>query len=101
LLYVVNAIRSRRNRGIQSGELSTPLFVVKLLVISAAIPAAAWTFAGYQGLSWTGVIVLIVILFYDFVTRKTVLGRHIYAVGGNPEAAELSGISVSKITHVV
>jgi len=30
-----------------------------------------------------------------------VLGRHIYAVGGNPEAAELSGISVKKITHFV
>ena len=58
-------------------------------------------FAGYQGLSWTAVIVLIVVLFYDFVTRKTVLGRHIYAVGGNPEAAELSGISVARITHVV
>ena len=29
------------------------------------------------------------------------LGRHIYAVGGNPEAAELSGISVKKITYVV
>jgi putative multiple sugar transport system permease protein len=32
---------------------------------------------------------------------QTVLGRHIYAVGGNPEAAELSGISVKKITYVV
>ena len=44
---------------------------------------------------------MIVVLFYDFVTRRTVLGRHIYAVGGNPEAAELSGISVSRITQVV
>lgn len=101
ILYVVNAIRSRRNRGPQIDDLSTPLFIVKLVVISAAIAAAAWAFAGYQGLSWTAVIVLAVVLFYDFVTRKTVLGRHIYAVGGNPEAAELSGISVSKITHIV
>jgi putative multiple sugar transport system permease protein len=44
---------------------------------------------------------LIVVLLYDFITTKTVLGRHIYAVGGNPEAAELSGISVKRITHVV
>jgi putative multiple sugar transport system permease protein len=35
------------------------------------------------------------------VTRRTVLGRHIYAVGGNPEAAELSGISVTRVTQVV
>jgi putative multiple sugar transport system permease protein len=38
---------------------------------------------------------------YHFITTQTVLGRHIYAVGGNPEAAELSGISVKKITYVV
>ena len=101
ILYVASAVRSRRRRGRQVDELSTPLFVFKLVVISLAIGAVAWTIAGYQGLSWTGVIVLIVVLFYDFVTRRTVLGRHIYAVGGNPEAAELSGISVSRITHVV
>jgi putative multiple sugar transport system permease protein len=101
ILYVASAVRSRRRRGRQVYELSTPLFVFKLVVISLAIGAVAWTIAGYQGLSWTGVIVLIVVLFYDFVTRRTVLGRHIYAVGGNPEAAELSGISVSRITHVV
>jgi putative multiple sugar transport system permease protein len=44
---------------------------------------------------------LIVLLFYNFITSRTVLGRHIYAVGGNPEAAQLSGISVKKITYVV
>jgi putative multiple sugar transport system permease protein len=40
------------------------------------------------------------VLIYDFVMNQTVLGRHIYAVGGNPEAAELSGISVKKITYI-
>lgn len=101
IVYVVSSIRSRQRTGPQIDSLSTPLFIFKLVVVAAAIGAAAWTFAGYQGLSWTAVIVLIVVLFYDFVTRRTVLGRHIYAVGGNPEAAELSGISVSRITHVV
>jgi putative multiple sugar transport system permease protein len=100
-IYVASSIRSRRRSSPQADSLSTPLFIFKLVVVSAAIGAAAWAFAGYQGLSWTGVIVLIVILFYDFVTRRTVLGRHIYAVGGNPEAAELSGISVSRVTHIV
>ena len=102
VLYVSSQIRSRRKRGNgQVDDLSTPLFVLKLVLISSLIGAAAWTLSGYQGLSWTAVIVLIVVMFYDFVTRQTVLGRHIYAVGGNPEAAELSGISVTRITHVV
>lgn len=46
-------------------------------------------------------VVLIVVAFYHFITTKTVLGRHIYAVGGNPEAADLSGISVKRLTYAV
>ena len=46
-------------------------------------------------------VVLIVVGVYHFITTQTVLGRHIYAVGGNPEAAELSGISVKKIIFMV
>jgi putative multiple sugar transport system permease protein len=38
---------------------------------------------------------------YHFATTRTILGRRIYAVGGNPEAAELSGISVEKIIVIV
>jgi putative multiple sugar transport system permease protein len=102
VLYVSSAIRSRWKRGGgHVDDLPTPLFVFKLLFVSALIGGGAWLLAGYQGLSWTAVVVLIVVLIYDFVTRRTVLGRHIYAVGGNPEAAELSGISVTKVTHVV
>jgi putative multiple sugar transport system permease protein len=57
--------------------------------------------AGYNGLSWTVVIVLAVVGIYNFVTAQMVLGRHIYAIGGNPEAAQLSGISVKRITYLV
>jgi putative multiple sugar transport system permease protein len=102
ILFVFGEINSRRRLLNQGFEvLSTPTFILKLAFISALIGGIAWILAGYQGLSWTAVVILIVILVYQFITTKTVLGRHIYAVGGNPEAAELSGISVKKITHVV
>jgi putative multiple sugar transport system permease protein len=77
------------------------MFALKLVFISALIGGIAWVLAGYQGLSWTAVVILVVVFLYHFITTRTVLGRHIYAVGGNPEAAELSGISVKRITHVV
>jgi len=102
LLFVLSAVRSRMKRGsAQVDDLSTPLFIIKLALISILVGGMAWILSGYQGLSWTAVVVLIVVLVYDFVTRRTVLGRHIYAVGGNPEAAELSGISVTRVTQVV
>jgi putative multiple sugar transport system permease protein len=65
------------------------------------VGSIAWILAGYQGLSWTAVVVLIVVGVYYFITTQTVLGRHIYAVSGNPEAAELSGVSVKKIIYMV
>jgi putative multiple sugar transport system permease protein len=102
VLFISSGILSRKKMLNQKVEvLSTEMFVLKLLLISTLIGGISWILAGYRGLSWTAVVVLIVVLLYDFITTKTVLGRHIYAVGGNPEAAELSGISVKRITHVV
>jgi putative multiple sugar transport system permease protein len=104
IIFIISAIRDRRKM-IRTNSLSRALsinfFILKLVFVSALIGGITWLFAGYQGLSWTAVVLLIVILFYNFITSQTVLGRHIYAVGGNPEAAELSGISVKKITYVV
>jgi putative multiple sugar transport system permease protein len=101
-IYLASEIRSRlrsSNNGIPQSSLT--VFILKLVLITALIGGTTWILSGYRGLSWTAVIVLVVVGFYHFITTRTVLGRHIYAVGGNPEAAELSGISVKKITHVV
>lgn len=102
IFFVSNELftRSRMLKN-QLKVLSGGMFILKLVFVSVLIGGIAWILAGYQGLSWTAVVILIVVVLYHFVTTKTVLGRHIYAVGGNPEAAELSGISVKKITHVV
>ncbi|MCX8131797.1 MAG: sugar ABC transporter permease [Clostridia bacterium] len=100
--FVWSELRTRKNKQKYSFEVtSVSIFVIKLIFISAVIAYITWILAGYNGLSWTVVIVLITAAIYHFVSTKTVLGRHIYAVGGNPEAAKLSGISVKKITYVV
>jgi putative multiple sugar transport system permease protein len=102
LLFIINAINNRRKmRAYSFRVLPTHLFIIELVFVSALVGGVTWVLAGYKGLSWTAVVVLIVVLLYDLIMSRTVLGRHIYAVGGNPEAAELSGISVKKITYVV
>lgn len=102
LIFVISEILKRRRMKRQNAEISsTGMFIVKLVGISVLIGGFTWILAGYRGLSWTAVVVLIVVIAYHFMTTQTILGRHIYAVGGNPEAAELSGISVKRITHVV
>ena len=102
VLYLVGALNDRRKKLSYNAKV-TPLnmFVVQVVFVSVLIGAIAWILAGYQGLSWTAVVVLVVVLLYQFVATRTVLGRHIYATGGNPEAAALSGINVKHITYVV
>jgi putative multiple sugar transport system permease protein len=102
VLLIISELNSRRKKQAYNFEVLPPaIFILKLVFISILIGGITWLLAGYQGLSWTAVVVLVVVLIYDFVASKTVLGRHIYAVGGNPEAAQLSGISVKKITYLV
>lgn len=102
LLFVYNEISTRRNKMTYGFEvMSSGLFSSKLVLISAIIGYITWILAGYNGLSWTVIIMIIVVVIYHFLTTKTVLGRHIYAVGSNPEAAHLSGINVQKITYIV
>ncbi len=102
VLLIISEINSRRKKQTYNFEvLPMDMFIIKLVFISALLGSISWLLAGYQGLSWTAVIVLVVVIIYDFITSQTVLGRHIYAVGGNPEAAELSGINVKKITYIV
>ena len=102
VLLVISEINNRKQKMAYKFEvLPLDMFILKLVFMAALIGGITWVLAGYNGLSWTAVIVLVVTLIYNFLTTRTVLGRHIYAVGGNPEAAELSGISVKKITYVV
>jgi putative multiple sugar transport system permease protein len=102
VLYIIGEISSRRKKQAYGFEvLPNAIFALKLVFVSVILGLVTWVLAGYNGLSWTAVIVLLVVGIYNFITTRTVLGRHIYAVGGNPEAAELSGISVKRITYVV
>jgi putative multiple sugar transport system permease protein len=102
ILFVRGEIINRRKTQAYNFEvLPMSLFILKLVILSVLIGAISWMLASYQGLTWAAVVLLVVVLFYSFITTKTNLGRHIYAVGGNPEAAELSGISVKRITYLV
>ncbi len=102
VFFILGQINDRKRKKAYNFEvLPGAMFALKLIFISAIVGLVAWVMAGYNGISWTAVIVLLVVGVYHFITTRTVLGRHIYAVGGNPEAADLSGVSVKKITYVV
>jgi putative multiple sugar transport system permease protein len=102
ILYALSIFNTRKNKIKYNFDVvSMKIFIFQLIFVSAIIAYITWILAGYNGLSWTVVIVIAVVAIYHYVTMQTVLGRHIYAVGGNIEAAKLSGINVKKITYIV
>ncbi|CAD5140287.1 MULTISPECIES: multiple monosaccharide ABC transporter permease [Microbacterium] len=89
-------IRTRRIQRKMGSDMA-PIWVsvTKVVLISAVILIAGWLFAtGREGTSFpiSGVILLALVILYSFITNNTVFGRHIYAVGGNRQAARLSGV---------
>ncbi|HEY3339226.1 MAG TPA: multiple monosaccharide ABC transporter permease [Propionicimonas sp.] len=75
--------------------------VVKVVLLSTVIIVFMLLLASYKGIPVVGLILLALIIIYTFVTQKTVVGRHIYAVGGNRNAARLTGVNTKRIDFLV
>lgn len=73
-------------------------FATRSAIMSAFIIAFSYLLATYRGLPNVLVVMFVLILFYRFVTSRTVIGRRIYALGGNAKAAKLSGIKTERLT---
>jgi D-xylose transport system permease protein len=94
-VYAVSLIvgRLRRQRA------NLPVQSVAQLGLQIGLPIvisgiAVFTFDSFQGVSLPTVITLSVIMVFWLITTKTSFGRHIYAVGGNAEAARRAGIRI-------
>ena len=86
-------LRERANQGRHAMAAEPyPFFVGKNLVFVALIVSFSWKLASYKGLPNVLIIMTLLMLFYDFVTTRTTVGRRIYALGGNEKAARLSGV---------
>ena len=96
--YAVSVFRTRqgRIRYEQSVE-SFPLFITRILVVGAVVMAFAWQLAHARGLPIVLIILAVLVLAYGLVTRRTVFGRQVYAIGGNLSAAMLSGVKVRAV----
>ncbi|GAA4913463.1 multiple monosaccharide ABC transporter permease [Nesterenkonia rhizosphaerae] len=77
------------------------LFAVKILLVAAVIMAFGWRLANARGLPIVLILLAALVLIYGFVTQRTVFGRHIYAMGGNLQAAKLSGVKTKTVNFML
>jgi putative multiple sugar transport system permease protein len=98
IIYIVSQVIERSNKTKFQFEVSSPgAFFAKLTVIVCVINAFTYILAIYRGIPMSLIIVSMLVIIYAFITNKTIVGRHIYAYGGNPKAAMLSGVKTKKI----
>ena len=96
--YAASRLAVRRRREAAGLEVS-PLsgLALQLGVIAVAVIAAVAILNADRGVPLAAVIVVVLMILFTFITERTRYGRHIFAVGGNEEAARRAGINVNRI----
>ncbi|MEV6662954.1 multiple monosaccharide ABC transporter permease [Streptomyces nigra] len=77
------------------------LFLLKLVALAAAILTLTMLLASYKGAPIVLLILGVLLVGFGYVMRNAIIGRHIYAIGGNLPAAKLSGVKDKKVTFLV
>ncbi|MFC5470710.1 multiple monosaccharide ABC transporter permease [Cohnella suwonensis] len=102
LLTVLQEIRNRRTQSKYGFDiLPLPWFILKLAAIVAVINVFTYVLAEYKGIPFILIILFFLVVVYSFVMKRTVMGRHTYALGGNEKAAKLSGVKTKRVTFWV
>lgn len=98
VIVVILQVRSRQERIRYKVEVS-PFYMFALLQagIVAFIMLMSYALAVYNGAPKVLLIVGVIVAVYSFIISRTVIGRHIIAVGGNRQAAVLSGIKDDRV----
>ncbi|MDP4690842.1 MAG: hypothetical protein NWR17_10095 [Candidatus Nanopelagicales bacterium] len=104
-LSTLASIRRRRTAGLPAEAMSVwgakvgglavlILVATYLLNQERQLPTAKVTI---QGVPWVVVVILVLLVGLTFLLQRTAFGRHVYAVGGNREAARRAGINVKRL----
>jgi D-xylose transport system permease protein len=97
-LYAASTLLARRRRaaaGLEVGPITGT--VVRLVAVAAAILVAIEILNQNRGVPLAVLIVIVLSVYFTFITERTRYGRHIFAVGGNEEAARRAGIRINVI----
>ncbi|MNH81123.1 Xylose transport system permease protein XylH [compost metagenome] len=102
VIFVINEMRDRaQHRKYNFDVIPQGLFIAKLVALLVVINLFTYMLATYSGIPNILVLMFLLIVIYSFVMNKTVMGRHVYALGGNEKAAGLSGVKTKKVTFWV
>ncbi len=99
--YIALQMISRQNKikkGYETPKVSST--VINVVIICAVVLAFMYKLSLYKGIPVILIWVAIIVLIYTYITSKTTIGRHFYAVGGNEKATKLSGINTNRVYFI-
>ena len=102
IIFILNELKVRRTDiKYNFNTVSLPLFITKIVLFVAVINLFSYVLALYEGIPYVLIVLVLLVVGYTFLMSKTVFGRHVYAVGGNAKAAQLSGVKTKKSKFLV
>lgn len=99
ILFELNSRRAKQAYGFAVSSIGS--MILKFILFTCLFLVFGYIFASYKGVPTVLILLAVLILSYGYLSTKTVPGRHIYAYGGNPKAAELSGVKVKRVVFWV
>ncbi len=101
VIIILAELKNRANRTKKGYELD-PLYksIIKTVLICAVVLFVVYKLALYKGIPFILIWIAVIMLVYNFIASKTILGRHFYTVGGNVEAAKMSGVDTRRIYFI-
>jgi putative multiple sugar transport system permease protein len=95
VFFNIKGRMTRVKHGVE--EEPSTIFIGRNLLTAAVAIYVGYLLALYRGLPTVLITLLVLTMLYVFVTTRTVIGRRIYALGGNEKAAKLSGINTNRL----
>jgi len=97
ILFVASSFFKRKKRKKYGFSVPTIwLDLAKVVLIAGAISGFFAVMITNRGVPYAVVLMLALAILFNFISRNTVFGRQLYAIGGNPDAAALSGVNIKK-----
>jgi D-xylose transport system permease protein len=96
----ITSVRRRRANGLSAPPMGVTVLTLGAAAIGGIVLVAVCNSSVYGGALWVVPFVGIVLAFYTWMLTKTRLGRYMYAIGANPEAARRAGINVNRIKMI-
>jgi D-xylose transport system permease protein len=102
IVFLYSEIKGRNSR-VKYGLAVTPwsLEILKILGIVGLMAIFTVIMIMYEGIPIPVIVVILLVVLFTFIAQNTTFGRYVYAIGGNKEAAALSGINIKRTNMTI